>query len=68
MAHLCATSVIPSVAMGGLIAHQAMWLSGRALFLSGYSTVNPVGRELGFDLTIMSSISVILVSLFYWIY
>lgn len=42
-----------------LPALSAMWLAGRVLFLLGYSASNPMGRELGFDLTLMSSLSIV---------
>jgi uncharacterized membrane protein YecN with MAPEG domain len=34
----------------------SVWLTGRVLFFIGYSPDNPMGRELGFDLTFFSSI------------
>ncbi len=39
-----------------LSAVNAVWLSGRVLFVTGYNQPgNPMGRELGFDLTLFSS-------------
>jgi hypothetical protein len=40
---------------------NALWLSGRFLFLFGYHQHgNPMGREFGFDLTLMSSVGLII--------
>ena len=53
-------------ALSAVLAHEelallpasvALWLSGRILFLLGYTPENPVGREFGFQLTILTSIS-----------
>ena len=46
--------------------HKAMlslWLTGRLLFLLGYTQENLMGREFGFDLTLISSASALLVAL-----
>lgn len=40
-----------------LPASVALFLSGRVFFFAGYSTTNPMGREFGFDLTLMSSLA-----------
>jgi hypothetical protein len=46
-----------------LPASVSLFLMGRVLFFYGYSATNPMGREFGFDLTILSSISCLLFAL-----
>jgi hypothetical protein len=38
-----------------LPALVALWVCGRIFFVMGYTATNPLARELGFDLTILTS-------------
>ena len=40
----------------------SLWISGRVLFILGYTKENPMGREFGFDLTFLTSLVCLIVS------
>ncbi len=62
-----------AASLGGVAGGEALlsllngvWLSGRVLFAVGYHTPsNPMGRELGFDLTIMCNLMTVPLILFF---
>jgi len=55
--HLALSTVLRPDQCAVLPAAVSLWLSGRILFLLGYTATNPLAREFGFELTIMPSLA-----------
>jgi uncharacterized membrane protein YecN with MAPEG domain len=56
LTHLTLALILPSRCFGVLVGVVSLWLTGRVLFVIGYSAEHPMGRELGFDLTFLPSV------------
>ena len=68
--HLALALLLPKHQFGVLVGLVSLWLTGRVLFIIGYTADHPMGRELGFDLTFMPSVLTamhnVVVGLFLW--
>ena len=66
-AHLGFASVAPPL-QAALITPAAvsMWITGRILYVMGYTPENPLGREVGFELTLIPSLLCLSLALFHF--
>ena len=57
--HLVLSLLLPDDKLAVLLGFVSLWLTARAMFMIGYKVDHPMGRELGFQLTFVPTIIVI---------
>ncbi len=58
--HLVLSLLLPQEKFGILVGLVSLWLTGRSLFIMGYTAEHPMGREIGFQLTFIPTVIVVL--------
>jgi uncharacterized membrane protein YecN with MAPEG domain len=58
--HLILSLLLPQENFAVLVGVVSLWLSGRLLFVMGYTAEHPMGREVGFQLTFIPTVIVVL--------